>query len=193
MKALLKRFLYTLALSVSITLLFFPQPVFPEDTEELPPVVDTIEKLYQEYEEIDRKIEELKRDLEAQTPSPLVTPLTITVKKDGGFTLLSVELKVNDKYLLSHLYSATENMAMEQGGRQLLYNGAFRKGTHRISITYRYSLSQKAVERSTGWTIKLQDEPFILEIFFRKADKESIEPVAARVYLVDEKELVDNP
>ncbi len=194
MNALLKRLLYISSIPLLVAFLISSSPAFPEDPEdELPPVADTIEKLYRDYKEIDRKMRELKKDMEARTPSALLTPFTITIKKGRGFTLIGVELKVDDRYLLSHLYNATENMAMEQGGRHLLYNGALKKGIHRISVTYSYRVSHDPKEHSTGWTIELQDEPFILEIFFKKADKDSIEPVPARVYLVDEREQQDKP
>ncbi len=187
MNALLERLSY-ISIPLLVAFLISSSPAFPEDPEdELPPVVDTIEKLYRDYKEIDEKMRELRQDLEGQTPSSLLTPLTITIKKDRGFTLISVELAMDDRYLLSHLYSTTENMAMEQGGRHLLYNGALEKGIHRISVTYSYRVSHDPKEHSTGWTIELQDEPFILEIFFKKADKDSIKVVPARVYLVDEK------
>ncbi len=190
MKSLLKRLPYVV---MAVVFLLSVEPLHTEDTEEPPPVADTIERLYQEYDEIDRKIRKLKEDLEGQNHSTLLTPFTVTVRKDRGFTLLGVELVVDGRYVSSHLYSATENTALEEGGRHLLYNSTLRKDTHRVFITYRYRTSHTIREETTGWTVNLQDEPFILEIFFKKTDKEDVTPVAVRVHLVDEDIQLEKP
>lgn len=155
-------------------------------------VSDTLEELYESYESIDSRLESLEREIGDLQSSAIVTPFTVTVKKERGFRLISMEVKDNGNPIWNHIYSPHENSALSHGGRQLFYKGTITMGEHTILISYSYRLPGENTHRrkSSKWTLSADEEPLILQVFF-KAEGEEVLPETKKLYIFDESYLTD--
>jgi hypothetical protein len=80
---------------------------------------------------------QLNRDLgilEEELLYPASTQLAVFLSIDVGnfFRLDSVQLKIDDKMVASHLYTTTELDALRRGGVQRLYMGNIKSGEHQL-------------------------------------------------------------
>jgi len=91
---------------------------------------DRIQDLKKEVLELNRDLFILEEDL----LFPANTQFTIFLSMDEGklFALDSVQVKVNDKVIASHLYSEREVKALHRGGVQRLYIGNLPTGKHEL-------------------------------------------------------------
>ncbi|MEE9615350.1 MAG: hypothetical protein V3W31_10450 [Thermodesulfobacteriota bacterium] len=168
------------AVSLWLALLFFvfAPPAAPAAGEEIhqdsfinedSSIRDILEELYDNYETVDREIRELEEAVGGLSTEPLLMPLTISVKKQPGFRLISVDIEDNRSQFLTHIYSIEENEAMGGGGRHQLFKGPIRKGRHRLLITYQYTLDGEDVDRSGEvlYNLFVEDDPAHLEMVFK--------------------------
>lgn len=84
-----------------------------------------------------KEVLELNRDLfilEEDLLFPANTQFTIFLSMDMGklFSLDSVEIKINDKLVASHLYTEREVRALQRGGVQRLHIGNLPTGRHEL-------------------------------------------------------------
>ncbi len=83
----------------------------------------------------------LNRDLlvlEEELLYPAGTQVAVFVSMDVGklFELESVQLKLDDKLVASHLYTPLEVQALHRGGVQRVFMGNLRTGKHRITAFF---------------------------------------------------------
>lgn len=88
-------------------------------------------------QDLKKEVLELSRDLTALEQELFFPPssaVTVFVSLDIGafFTLQSVELKVDDRIVASHIYADTESEALKRGGVQRLFMGNYGSGTHQL-------------------------------------------------------------
>ena len=88
-------------------------------------------------QDLKKEVLELNRDLfilEEDLLFPANTQFTIFLSMDMGklFALDSVEVKINDKLVASHLYTEREAKALHRGGVQRLHIGNLATGKHEM-------------------------------------------------------------
>lgn len=88
-------------------------------------------------QDLKKEVLELNRDLfilEEDLLFPANTQFSIFLSMDLGklFALDSVEVKINDKLVASHLYTEREVKALHRGGVQRLYVGNLPTGKHEM-------------------------------------------------------------
>jgi hypothetical protein len=88
-------------------------------------------------QDLKKEVLELNRDLfilEEDLLFPANTQFTIFLSMDMGklFALDSVEVKINDKLVASHLYTEREVKALQRGGVQQLHIGNLPTGRHEM-------------------------------------------------------------
>jgi hypothetical protein len=93
---------------------------------------------------LDDRVQTLKNDLiqlnrdllvlEEELLFPASTQVAVFVSMDVGklFELESVQIKLGDKLVASHLYTPAEVQALHRGGVQRLYLGNLRTGNHEL-------------------------------------------------------------
>ncbi|HLE09039.1 MAG TPA: hypothetical protein VI914_05365 [Thermodesulfobacteriota bacterium] len=112
-----------------------PVPCFagegPKKDEES--VRDMIIRLDKEY----RFLNEGMGNLESKVKNFPNTSVDISVvKKDMDERLVYLEIRDNDRFLASHIYTQIENDAMRVGGRHQLYNAEIGEGIHNLKAIY---------------------------------------------------------
>ncbi len=127
--------------------------------------------------ELQKNIQALKKDvlklnrnlfiLEEDLLFPANTQFSVFLSMDAGqlFSLDSVQLKIDDKVLASHLYTEREISALKRGGVQRLYIGNLASGEHEvIAIFTGKGPSQRDYRR--GETIKIEkaSDPLFIEL-----------------------------
>ncbi len=97
---------------------------------------------------LDTRVQDLKAELirlnrdllvlEEELLFPAGTQVAVFVSMDVGklFELESVQIKLDDKVISQHLYTAQEVQALHRGGVQRIYLGNLRAGTHAIDAFF---------------------------------------------------------
>lgn len=116
---------------------------------------------------LDTEIERLKADvanlsqtlfeLEEQVLYPADTQFAVylSLANPEAFQLDSVELAVDGRPAVSHLYTDQERQALEQGGLQRLYLGNLATGEHTLSATFNgQAANDRYVRREASFTVR---------------------------------------
>ncbi len=125
---------------------------------------------------LDAEIEALKKDvlslnrdlfiLEEDLLFPSNTQFSIFLSMDSGalFSLDSVQIKIDDKNISSHLYTERELAALKRGGVQRLYIGNLPSGEHEIVAIFT-GIGPKGRDYRRGESIVIQksSEPQFVE------------------------------
>jgi hypothetical protein len=97
---------------------------------------------------LDTRVQQLKADvirlnrdllvLEEELLFPAGTQVALFVSMDVGklFELESVQIKLDDKLVATHLYTPLEVQALHRGGVQRVYVGNLRGGKHRVDAFF---------------------------------------------------------
>ncbi len=97
---------------------------------------------------LDNRVQDLKAEvirlnrdllvLEEELLFPAGTQVAVFVSMDVGrlFELESVQIKLDDKVISQHLYTAQEVQALHRGGVQRVFVGNLRAGTHAIDAFF---------------------------------------------------------
>jgi hypothetical protein len=99
--------------------------------------IEAPQALDQRVEAVKAEVIRLNRDLlvlEEELLFPASTQVAVFVSMDVGkmFELDSLQLKLDDKLVASHLYSPLEVQALHRGGMQRVYLGNLKSGTHEV-------------------------------------------------------------
>ena len=127
--------------------------------------------------ELQKEIQALKKDvlklnrnlfiLEEDLLFPANTQFSVFLSMNAGklFSLDSVQLKVDDKVLASHLYTERELSALSRGGVQRLYIGNLTSGEHEIIAIFT-GKGPSARDYRRGKTIKIEktSDPLFVEL-----------------------------
>lgn len=144
----------TLAASLLAALLALPLPALAADPSQpvaaaeaaasaaapATPAVATA-SLDSRVQDLKAELIRLNRDLlvlEEELLFPAGTQVAVFVSMDVGklFELESVQIKLDDKVVSQHLYTAQEVQALHRGGVQRLYLGNLRAGPHAIDAFF---------------------------------------------------------
>ncbi len=155
---------------LSIALLFgIYSPVNAAEEAATPPPADSKaadDKARQHSTTLDTRIQDLKKEvldlnrdlflLEEDLLFPANTQFNVFVSMDIGllFDLDSIQLKLNDKIVASHLYTEREVSALRRGGVQRLYVGNLTAGEHEF-IAYFIGKGTKNRDYKRATTIKV--------------------------------------
>jgi len=127
-------------------------------------------KLENEIQDLKKEVLDLNRDLfllEEDLLFPANTQFSVFLSMDVGkyFTLDSVELKLDDKLVASHLYTEREVKALQRGGVQRIYIGNIGTGKHEI-IAYFTGKGPSNRDYRRGTTIEIDktSEPQFVEL-----------------------------
>jgi hypothetical protein len=97
---------------------------------------------------LDTRVQDLKSEvialnrdllvLEEELLYPAGTQVALFVSMDVGklFELESVQIRLDDKVIASHLYTPLEVQALHRGGMQRIYMGNLKSGKHRITAFF---------------------------------------------------------
>jgi hypothetical protein len=112
----------------------------------------------------------LNRDLlvlEEELLFPPGTQVALFVSMDVGklFELESVQIKLNDKVVAQHLYTAQEVQALHRGGVQRIYMGNLKAGTHSIDAFFTgRGPNERDYKRATTLKFDKGAEPRYIEL-----------------------------
>lgn len=124
------------------------------------------DKARQHSTTLDTRIQDLKKEvldlnrdlflLEEDLLFPANTQFSVFVSMDIGllFDLDSIQLKLNDKIVASHLYTEREVNALRRGGVQRLYVGNLTSGEHEF-VAYFIGKGTKNRDYKRATTIKV--------------------------------------
>jgi len=122
-----------------------------------------------DIEALKKEVLSLNRDLfilEEDLLFPSNTQFSIFLSMDAGalFSLDSVQLKIDDKNIASHLYTERELAALKRGGVQRLYIGNLPSGEHEIVAIFT-GIGPKGRDYRRGETIVIEKttEPQFVE------------------------------
>lgn len=149
---------------------------------------ETQSQLQADIESLKKQVLQLNRDLfilEEDLLFPSNTQFSVFLSVDAGelFQLDSVQLKVNDKQIASHLYTARELAALQRGGVQRLFQGNLPSGEHElVAIFIGTGPNGRDYRRGKSIVFEKSSEPQFVE-FFITADAGKEQPLFdARVW-----------
>jgi len=127
-------------------------------------------ELQQDIEGLKKQVLKLNRDLfilQEDLLFPANTQFSVFLSMDAGqlFGLDSVQLKIDDKEIASHLYTERELAALKRGGVQRLYIGNLTSGKHEvIAIFTGIGPNNRDYRRGETLTIEKSEDPLFVEL-----------------------------
>ncbi len=131
---------------------------------------------------LDARVQQLKADvirlnrdllvLEEELLYPAGTQVALFVSMDVGklFELESVQIKLGDKIVATHLYTPLEVQALHRGGVQRVYLGNLRAGKHQITAFFTgRGPHERDYKRGTTLEFDKGVEPRYIELRIRDA------------------------
>jgi pyruvate/2-oxoglutarate dehydrogenase complex dihydrolipoamide acyltransferase (E2) component len=126
---------------------------------------------------LDTRVQDLKAEvirlnrdlliLEEELLYPAGTQVAVFVSMDVGrlFELESVQIKLDDKVISQHLYTAQEVQALHRGGVQRIYVGNLKTGEHRIDAFFTgRGPHERDYKRGTTLKVEKGTEPRYIEL-----------------------------
>ena len=140
-----------------LAFLFMPVSISEPANENAKPAAQAEQPLEKRVQHIKKEVSRLNRDLfilEEELLFPASTQVVIFVSLNDGylFKLDSVELKINDKLIASHLYTDREANSLKKGGVQRLYIGNLPAGEHEL-VAFFTGLGPNEIEYRRGTTL----------------------------------------
>ncbi len=129
---------------------------------------------------LDTRVQQLKADvirlnrdllvLEEELLYPAGTQVALFVSMDVGklFELESVQIKLGDKLVATHLYTPLEVQALHRGGMQRIYVGNLRAGKHQVTAFFTgRGPHERDYKRGTTLEFEKGTEPRYIELRIR--------------------------
>lgn len=129
---------------------------------------------------LDARVQQLKADvirlnrdllvLEEELLYPAGTQVALFVSMDVGklFELESVQIKLGDKLVATHLYTPLEVQALHRGGMQRIYVGNLRAGKHQVTAFFTgRGPHERDYKRGTTLEFEKGTEPRYIELRIR--------------------------
>ena len=126
---------------------------------------------------LDTRVQQLKADvirlnrdllvLEEELLYPAGTQVALFVSMDVGklFELESVQIRLDDKLIATHLYTPLEVQALHRGGMQRVFVGNLRSGKHQITAFFTgRGPHERDYKRGTTLTFDKGTEPRYIEL-----------------------------
>jgi hypothetical protein len=123
---------------------------------------ESVNALSGEIQELKKSVIALNKDLrvlEEDLLFPANTQVNVFLSLDVGkfFTLESVNLKLDEKVVASHIYTAKELVALEKGGIHELHMANLSVGEHSLSAFFT-GIGPNGKEYKRGTTLKINKE-----------------------------------
>jgi hypothetical protein len=123
---------------------------------------ESVDALSGDIQELKQSVIALNKDLrvlEEDLLFPANTQVNVFLSLDVGkfFTLESVNLKLDEKVVASHIYTAKELVALEKGGIHELHMANLSVGEHRLSAFFT-GIGPNGREYKRGTTLKINKE-----------------------------------
>ncbi len=122
-------------------------------------IAQRAEQLKKELIELNRELYQFEEEL--LHPANTQLALFLAIDPDSNFVLDSIELRLNDEIVTTHLYQEKELAALKKGGIQRLYLGSLVDGQHKLSARFngqgsnsRYYRRKKALNFTKGDSAK---------------------------------------
>lgn len=126
--------------------------------------------LLTELESLKKQSIELNRELfilEEDLLFPVNTQVSVFVSLDVGayFNLDSIELRLDDQLVVSHLYTESQTRALGRGGIQRLYLGNLKSGEHElVAILRGLGPENREYKRAASHKFTKGDAPKYLQL-----------------------------
>jgi hypothetical protein len=122
-----------------------------------------------QVESLKESVLTLNRDLlilEEELLYPASSQVAVYVSMDLGtfFSLDAVKLEIDNKLVVSELYSDKQTKAMFRGGVQRLYMGNLKAGEHEFSAIFTGRGPNKDYKRGAKLVVPKTQEPLVLEL-----------------------------
>lgn len=131
---------------------------------------EQIKGLDEQVQDIKKDVIDLTADL-LQLEEKLLYPsnsqfaLFVSLAEPEDLRLDALQIKLENKVLVHHLYTFRELEAMQKGGVQKIYTGNIKTGEHKLVISYAAKASSGGeMKRSTSYTLKKSVGPKFVEI-----------------------------
>ena len=107
-------------------------------------VRNLIMQLNATYVSLNKSLKQLEKEGIGSLPD---TILNISVRKrEKDIKLLALDIQDNNKPFESHLYSPSEDEALNAGGRHQIFRGAVTEGMHELKVKYYWKLQASTQE-----------------------------------------------
>ena len=126
---------------------------------------------------LDEQVQDIKKDVLELTaelsqleekllfPSNTQVSLFVSIKGDEDFILDSMQIKMDNKVVMQHLYSYKEIEALRAGGVQRIYTGNIKTGDHQLVASFLgRAKSGNEYQRSGNFTVTKAVGPKFVEI-----------------------------
>ena len=126
---------------------------------------------------LDEQVQDIKKDVIDLTaellqleekllfPSNSQFALFVSLADPENLRLDAIQIKLENKVLVYHLYTFRELEAMQKGGVQKIYTGNIRTGEHKLIISYTAKATGGGeMKRSASYTLKKGVAPKFVEI-----------------------------
>lgn len=134
-----------------------------------------------------RELQQLNQELQSLEQAVMHPPsgqLAVFVSLGGvkDLVLDSVELKLGDKVVAQHTYTATEQAALKRGGVQRLYIGSVKAGEQELQASFAGRVAQDRVVKRTA-TVKFEKgaDPKYVQLRIEDAGTPSQPEMAVKV------------
>ncbi len=125
--SLLHAFRFVIAILISVS-------AFSAQGSDSQEIAKRAEQLKLDLIELNRELYQFEEDL--LHPANTQLALFLSIDPDSNFLLDSVELRLNDQIITTHLYREKELAALRKGGVQRLYLGSLADGVHKLSARF---------------------------------------------------------
>lgn len=126
---------------------------------------------------LDEQVQDIKKDVLELTselsrleekllfPSNTQVSLFVAIKGDKDFVLDSMQIKMDNKVVMQHLYTFKEIEALRAGGVQRIYTGNIKTGDHQLVASFiGRAKSGNEYQRSEQFTVTKAVGPKFVEI-----------------------------
>ncbi len=126
---------------------------------------------------LDEQVQDIKKDVLQLTsklsrleekllfPSNTQVSLFVSIAGDEGFVLDSMQIKMDNKVVVQHLYTFKEVQALRSGGVQRIYTGNIKTGDHQLVASFiGRAKSGNEYQRSENFKVTKAVGPKFVEI-----------------------------
>ncbi len=147
-------------------------------------VVNAEQVTKEQIKGLDEQVQDIKKDvlgisaqlnqLEEKLLFPSNTQISffVSLDKGSGFQPDAVQLKLNDKDVVHHIYSFNEVNALLDGGVQRIYTGNVRTGDHNIQVSVAGKSAGSKKTQTITHTVTKGIKPQFVEIHLSGSDIE---------------------
>lgn len=138
-------------------------------------VREQAESLKQELIKLNRELYQFEEDLLYPTDTQLAVFLSLS--GENTFKLDSIELRLNNRLISSHLYKEKEISALKKGGIQRIYIGSLEDGRHKLTAQFNgQGINSRYFRRNKSLKFTKEPKAKFIQLVISE-DSKSREPV----------------